>query len=155
MELYTFRYARCFSAIIIAEILTSCIWCWNCTGLLGSFAVLNKICNNSFFQLSLFPSVLVEQCNNFWQKTKYKYTSSMNNTKQPFEFYTLSDGIRPLFLKHVSVLQTKICSFGIVSVSNISLSFVSWNSWITTSQNTRFASPLWPNLNKYMTLMVL
>lgn len=48
--------------IIIAEILTSCIWCWNCTGLLGSFAVLNKICNNSFFQPSLFPSVLVE-CN--------------------------------------------------------------------------------------------
>lgn len=48
--------------IIIAEILTSCIWCWNCTGLLGSFAVLNKKCNNSFFQPSLFPSVLVE-CN--------------------------------------------------------------------------------------------
>lgn len=111
-----------FSAIIIAEILPSCIWCWNCTGLLGSFAVLNKICNNSFFQPSLFPSVLVEQCNNFWQKTKYKYTSSMNNTKQSFEFYTLSDGIRPSFLEtRFSLANKNMFIWDCLSLKHISI----------------------------------
>lgn len=108
--------------IIIAEILTSCIWCWNCTCLLGSFAVLNKICNNSFFQLSLFPSVLVEQCNNFWQKTKYKYTLYMNSTKQPFEFYTLSDGIRPSFLEtRFSLANKNMFIWDCLSLKHISI----------------------------------